>query len=158
VNGPLPKKRQVRSNEPNSKKGHGENEEKEKRGGKVASSTLLDEIRALGGDESDLELVANIDSDAEDRQRPAGKSSTDAEVDEAFKNELTNFASSLGFHNLQRGDDVATDESAEDTSTSDISPENDASAPEESPKATVPGKPVSKGLIACLDAIVDIGD
>ncbi|KAK0730559.1 CBF/Mak21 family-domain-containing protein [Lasiosphaeris hirsuta] len=72
---------------------------------KTPSSALLDEILALGGDEADYELVANIDSDNEDGPVDKPKVS-ELPVDEAFRNELARFASGLGFHDLPVEEDT----------------------------------------------------
>ena len=82
-------------------------------GGGPAKATnnvaLLDEIRALGGDSDDYDLVANLDSDNEGGQIPAPKLPQDATVDESLQRDLARFASSLGFQNLPAEDDVDTD-------------------------------------------------
>lgn len=75
---------------------------------KGSQINLLEEIKLLGGDEADLELVAGIDSDAEEDQAPKPKSSS-IDVDKALKKELANFAAGLGFDEV-RDDDGATDE------------------------------------------------
>lgn len=69
---------------------------------------LLEEIKLLGGDEADLELVAGIDSDAEEDQAPKPKSSA-TDMDKALQKELAKFAAGLGFDEV-RDDDGATDE------------------------------------------------
>ncbi|KAK9413622.1 putative CCAAT-binding factor domain-containing protein [Seiridium unicorne] len=61
-----------------------------------SSNALLDEIRALGGDEKDLELVGDIDS--EDEAVGGGKGS---KLDKALQAELAKFASGLGFEKVQ---------------------------------------------------------
>jgi len=75
-----------------------------------SKDVLLEEIRALGGDEDDYELVANLDSDNEEGQAaPAPKRPQDVTVDESLQRELAKFASSLGFQNLPKEDDADTD-------------------------------------------------
>ncbi len=102
---PLPKKRQVQAERP----AQGMKEGKEKKhSGKLSTRQFLDEIRALGGDEKDLELITGIDSDAE--EGASKEKLTEAAVDNSLKNELAKFASSLGFENLPKDDEVQTDE------------------------------------------------
>ncbi len=105
---PLPKKRQVETETSEPRK-NGRKGGKGKKGAvKLTRSELLEEIRALGGDEEDLDLVTGIDSDVEDGA-PKSKP-TEAQVDDSFKNELAKFASGLGFQNLPQEDDAATDD------------------------------------------------
>ena len=105
---PLPKKRQVETETSEPRQNGGKGGKGKKNAGKLTRSELLEEIRALGGDEEDLELVTGIDSDQEDgapKSKPA-----EAQVDDSFKNELAKFASGLGFQNLPQEDDAATDD------------------------------------------------
>ena len=85
--------------------------------GKMSKTALLEEIRLLGGDEADLELVADIDSDAEEGA-PKAKAGGEAPLDNAFKNELAKFALSLGFEQVPQGDDADTEASEDDASDS----------------------------------------
>ncbi|KAK4229488.1 putative ribosome biogenesis protein [Podospora fimiseda] len=102
--GPDSKRRQIKT----------QNKQQHKGGKKDKQSVLLDEILALGGDEDDLELVANVDSDNEESSEPKPKQSQDTTVDESLRNELAQFASSLGFQKLRAEvEDVATDEEEE---------------------------------------------
>lgn len=80
----------------------------------ASSGTLLEEILALGGDEADLELVANIDSDDEGGNAPGSKSSHGIPIDKSFQDELAKFASSLGFESVPQEDDVTADEDEEE--------------------------------------------
>ncbi|KAH8883958.1 CBF-domain-containing protein [Thozetella sp. PMI_491] len=113
ASGPLPKKRQIQTDAPRDrapKGGKGDNGKKHS--GKLSTSQLLEEIRALGGNEEDLELVTGIDSDAEEgapKEKPA-----ETTVDNSFKNELAKFASSLGFENLPEDDAETDEEDAQD--------------------------------------------
>lgn len=79
-----------------------------------SSSALLEEILALGGDEADLELVANIDSDDEGGNAPDSELSRNVQIDKSFQEELAKFASSLGFESLPQEDDVTADEEEEE--------------------------------------------
>jgi len=77
---------------------------------KTPSSTLLEEIRALGGDENDLELIENVDSDAEVAEGPKKPKDVEEEVDDKFKNELAKFAASLGLEKLRQEAQVEEEE------------------------------------------------
>ncbi|KAK3984286.1 putative ribosome biogenesis protein [Cladorrhinum sp. PSN332] len=115
--GPDSKRRQTKT----------QNEQHQKGGKKDKQSVLLDEILALGGDEDDLELVANVDSDNEESSEPKPKPSQETAVDESLWNELAQFASALGFQKLRdEVEDVATDEEEEPEAE-----ENEASEVEE---------------------------
>lgn len=81
---------------------------KPKKVAKANPVDLLEEIKLLGGDEADLELVAGIDSDVEEDQAPKPKSSS-TDMDKALQKELAKFAAGLGFDEV-RDDDGATDE------------------------------------------------
>jgi len=105
---PSPKRVQTQSTSPGKRKRTAEQQSKS-----VSRSALLEEILALGGDEDDLDLVANLDSDNEDGGGQKSAPSADAVADESLRDELAKFASSLGFHNLPQ-DDADTDEELED--------------------------------------------
>lgn len=72
----------------------------------TTKDVLLGEILALGGDEDDLELVANIDSDNEDGPGTKSGSAPEKSLDKSFQDELAKFALSLGFQNIPREDDI----------------------------------------------------
>ncbi|KAJ4399298.1 RNA-binding ribosome biosynthesis protein mak21 [Neurospora sp. IMI 360204] len=72
----------------------------------TTKEVLLEEILALGGDEDDLELVANIDSDNEDGPGTTSASAPEKSLDKSFQDELAKFALSLGFQNIPREDDL----------------------------------------------------
>jgi ribosome biogenesis protein MAK21 len=74
---------------------------------------LLDEILALGGNEDDLELVANVDSGDEGGGAPRQKASSEAVVDKSLKDELALFASSLGLNKFRTHEDPETDEESD---------------------------------------------
>lgn len=78
---------------------------------KDKTAEMLQEIKALGGDEADLDLVAGIDSDADDDAKPA--KSAPADMDNVFKTELAKFAAGLGFEDV-RDQDGATDDEGDD--------------------------------------------
>ncbi|ORY66501.1 CBF/Mak21 family-domain-containing protein [Pseudomassariella vexata] len=73
---------------------------------KPASSALLDEIKALGGDEKDLELVGDIDSEDETLGQQDGK----RKADKGLAAELAKFASELGFEKVQPEEEDEEDE------------------------------------------------
>ncbi|KAK2938069.1 CCAAT-binding factor [Fusarium oxysporum f. sp. vasinfectum] len=62
--------------------------------GKIDEKTLLEEIKALGGDESDLALIQDIDSD--DEEYTQGPKDSRA-VDKSLKDDLAAFSKQLGF-------------------------------------------------------------
>ncbi|KAK4148639.1 CBF/Mak21 family-domain-containing protein [Chaetomidium leptoderma] len=99
-----PKRRQTRPSERDSQGDGRKNEQ---------ASALLDEILALGGDEDDLELVANVDSGDEGGEAPRPKVSSDPTVDKSLNDELAQFASSLGFTKFRENEDPETDEDSE---------------------------------------------
>lgn len=102
-----PKKRQAQ--EPK----HGSGKPKKSHAPKDKKADLLEEIRLLGGDEADLELVAGLDSDAEDGQGTKPNKAVAADMDNTLKNELAKFAAGLGFEKV-RDEDGATDDEAEE--------------------------------------------
>lgn len=147
---PKSKKRQTVAAESESKKGKG----KAKRAGKSSSDSLLEEIKALGGNEDDLALIANIDSDAEGGEDELQEFGAEGGLDDALKNELAKFASSLGFQNVRKDDDVETEESEEEASE----PEDEIKplplpppTQDESRKGKNAGRLVSKHLVCWLD-------
>ena len=64
---------------------------------KAEIAALLEEIRALGGDEKDLELIQDIDSDDEDLVKDTSKQP----VDKGLKAELAALSKELGFAEYQ---------------------------------------------------------
>ncbi|KAI1456878.1 CBF-domain-containing protein [Annulohypoxylon moriforme] len=64
---------------------------------KAESSSLLDEIRALGGDEEDLKLVEDANSEDEELYNGKGKKNTDKDL----RAELAKFAAGLGFDDVR---------------------------------------------------------
>ncbi|KAI2616550.1 CBF-domain-containing protein [Hypoxylon sp. NC1633] len=75
---------------------------------KASSSTLLDEIRALGGDEEDLKLVEDVNSEDEGLTDEKSKKSADKDL----RADLAKFAAGLGFDNVRP--ESGTEESDED--------------------------------------------
>ncbi|KAI1419732.1 CBF/Mak21 family-domain-containing protein [Xylaria sp. FL1777] len=66
---------------------------------------LLNEIKALGGDEDDYKLVGDIDSEDEAVDNQTGSK----DVDKLLRDELASFAASLGFDQVEQ--DAASEES-----------------------------------------------
>lgn len=104
VNSP-PKKKQAHE----AKHGSG----KPKKAPRDKRTEMLEEIKALGGDEADLDLVAGIDSDAEEGQEVKPSKPAPTDIGNTFKSELAKFAAGLGFEDV-RDEDGATDEEVED--------------------------------------------
>ncbi|KAI0828379.1 CBF-domain-containing protein [Hypoxylon sp. FL0890] len=86
---------------------------------KADSSTLLDEIKALGGDEDDLKLVEDVNS--EDEELDHGK--VKKNVDKDLRAELAKFAAGLGFDNVRPEADA--EESDEDMAEADGAEEDE---------------------------------
>jgi len=68
------------------------------------SDVLLEEILALGGDKEDYDLVAGLDSDNEGGQESREKLFSGGQLDESLRDELAEFAASLGFEHLPSQD------------------------------------------------------
>lgn len=98
---------------------------------KTPAATLLEEIRALGGDENDLELIENVDSDAEEGQGPKKGKDAEEEVDDKFKNELAKFAASLGLEKLRQEAEEESEAEDEAGEAEEYGEEEDAQAEEE---------------------------
>jgi ribosome biogenesis protein MAK21 len=110
---------------------------------KTPSSTLLEEIRALGGDENDLELIANVDSDAEEGEGPNKAKDAEEEVDDKFKSELAKFAASLGLEKLRQ--EVEEESEAEDEAGEAAEPdEEEEEAEEEDEEEQQPPAPLER--------------
>lgn len=119
-NEPLSKKRPTRKGPSDRIKAH----QPQAKPAKTPSSTLLEEIRLLGGDENDLELIENVDSDAEEGDGSKQAKDTEAEVDDIFKNELAKFAASLGLEKLRQ--EVEAESEADEEEEEVEEPEADA--------------------------------
>ncbi|KAK4128275.1 CBF-domain-containing protein [Parathielavia appendiculata] len=116
------------------------------------SATLLDEILALGGDENDLELVANVDSGDEGGDAARPNAPSQLEVDKSLRDELAQFASSLGFNKFHhKHEDLETEEEVDaagdaEDSIADDDPETDEEdvAPPPAPQEARQGKQSGK--------------
>jgi ribosome biogenesis protein MAK21 len=138
-----PKKRQTRPSDRSS-----ERDRKDGPKNKQAPR-LLDEIFALGGDEHDLELVANVDSGDEGGNASRPKPEPETVVDKSLQDELMQFASSLGFSKFRQDEDPETDEdidAAESVAdgSSDITQE-ESKAPEEHSQVAPPPQETRQG-------------
>lgn len=118
------------------------------------TSVLLDEILALGGDEDDLELVANLDSDNEGGAAPQPKTPSEAPLDKSLRDELAQFASSLGFSKVHEDEDPDTEDDNGDDGEMDDTPSNgaeegseaeDSEVEEEDEKAAPPPQETRQG-------------
>lgn len=118
---------------------------------------LLEEIKALGGDEHDLDLVAGIDSDAEEGQTKPSKGSED--MDKILKDELAKFAAGLGFEQVRdevmatddeaEGAEEAAEEAAEEVEGEDSEDESEQEE-EETPPADEPKKRNGAGKLVSM--------
>ncbi|KAK3310332.1 CBF/Mak21 family-domain-containing protein [Chaetomium strumarium] len=110
---------------------------------------LLDEILALGGDEDDLELVANVDSGDEGGNAPRPKPEPETVVDKSLRDELMQFASSLGFSNFRQDEDPETDEDTDAAESvadgSSDTTQEISEAPEEHTQVTLPPQEARQG-------------
>ncbi|GJC91788.1 CBF/Mak21 family protein [Colletotrichum higginsianum] len=89
---------------------------KGKKGGPLTRDDLLEEIRALGGDEEDLKLIGDVDSDQEETAGEAASISNDP-VDGKLQNELAAFAAQLGlqqYHEEATASDLNGDDNVDE--------------------------------------------
>ncbi|KAI0484742.1 CBF-domain-containing protein [Xylariaceae sp. FL0804] len=99
---PPSKKRSQEGKKRVEKGGKGPDSTKKPNGSKQAphadgSNNLLDEIKALGGDEEDYKLIGDIDSEDESLDAPKGKGG----ADKGLQAELAKFAAGLGFEKVK---------------------------------------------------------
>lgn len=88
-----------------------------KKGGALSRSALLEEIRALGGDEDDLELIEDVDSDQDRASEVDGPESA---VDVKLQSDLLAFAAQLGLQEYHEHTTVEEpDQSIEDNENDD---------------------------------------
>ncbi|KAK0656010.1 CBF/Mak21 family-domain-containing protein [Cercophora newfieldiana] len=122
------KKRQARKGaKPQRDQGSGDEAQADDDDNDESENLLLKEILALGGDEDDYNLVANVDSGDEGDQAPAPKAPSSNRLDLALQEELAKFASALGFqqHRPDDGDDdidVSGDDEEEPSRTPEKKP------------------------------------
>ncbi|KAI5462984.1 CBF/Mak21 family-domain-containing protein [Mariannaea sp. PMI_226] len=119
----------------------------EKNGAKLDAGALLEEIKALGGDESDLELIKDIDSEDETFAQVSKEP-----VDKKLKDELAALSKQLGFAEVEVSEASDQDEDAEeDDDDGDDSDDNEEEEEEEevqkqAPKSNDPVLLKVKGL------------
>ncbi|KAG8675452.1 hypothetical protein FPOAC1_001431 [Fusarium poae] len=92
----------------------------DKKSGKIDEKTLLEEIKALGGDESDLALIQGIDSDDEEDVKNPKDSKA---VDKGLKDELAAFSKQLGFAEVEMSE--ASEEEEEEDGDDDDDDDNE---------------------------------
>ncbi|KAJ3560839.1 hypothetical protein NPX13_g9170 [Xylaria arbuscula] len=109
------------------------------------ANVLLDEIKALGGDEDDYALVGDLDSDDE----AVNNQTTSKSADRKLRDELANFAAGLGFDQVQQdsageesdaegdgdGDDASNDEEEGEDEDTDEAQEDDTTKEDQTTKA-----------------------
>jgi ribosome biogenesis protein MAK21 len=81
---------------------------------KFSSEELLAEIRALGGDEEDLALIADVESGGEGDQGETYEAPAAPQIERGLQEELAKFASSLGFQDVAPDVDDETSESEQE--------------------------------------------
>lgn len=115
----------------------------------------MEEIKALGGDEADLDLVAGVDSDAEE----GAEKTAERPLDNRFSAELAKFASGLGFEKV-RGDALdASDPEAEEESENEVEEDRDFEEENETPPASRPEpaadhlRPRTSGKLVSKDSV-----
>lgn len=127
-----------------------------------SSNALLDEIRALGGDEEDLKLVEDVNSEDEGLNNEKGKKN----ADKGLRAELAKFAAGLGFddvrpepeteesdHDVDNANDIDGDEDdVESTDGSDTPGKDIAEKPIRNPKMKTVSKRLYKCKICCVNS------
>lgn len=73
------------------------------------NEALMEEIRALGGDERDLELIMEVDSDDEDYTKDSKKP-----VEKSLKDEIAAFSKQLGLAEVEPSEASDEEEDAEE--------------------------------------------
>ncbi|KAM0329774.1 hypothetical protein ACHAQA_003938 [Verticillium albo-atrum] len=119
VSNPIPKRKRAVEHQSSTKPSTSQKAENGAPGptGKTDSkSALLDEILALGGDEEDLELIGNLDSDSETEGLSGVRNSEDGKL----RADLRALASQLGLEGLDAGiNDEEVSESEDDENNSE---------------------------------------
>ncbi|EQK99643.1 CCAAT-box-binding transcription factor [Ophiocordyceps sinensis CO18] len=103
------------------------------KGGKGDQAALLAEIKALGGDEQDLELINEVDSDDEDYIKDSKRS-----VDKTLKQDLSALSKELGFAEMEP--EEASDEGEGDDEEGEDD-DDDGTSPAEAKKGPASRKP-----------------
>ncbi|KAI1482483.1 hypothetical protein K445DRAFT_313377 [Daldinia sp. EC12] len=103
---------------------------------KPNSNTLLDEIKALGGDEEDLKLIDGVNSEDEEPENAKSKKNADKDL----RAELAKFAAGLGFDDVrpefdaEEADGVDEDENEDEDGPSEGESESEPEAEEKPPQ------------------------
>ena len=105
-----------------------------KKGQPASEDALLDEIRALGGDEDDLDLVMGVSSESENEY-----SDSPAPISKDMRHELAQFATQLGFSRPDVRDDAPSDVEDVVSNAEDSDSHNDPDPPP-SKKGAEPAK------------------
>ena len=95
--------------------------------GKISDAALLEEIKALGGDESDLALINGVESDDEVFSKDTGKT-----TDKKLKDELIAFSKQLGLADHAPSEASEEEDEVEDDEGSDVDDEEDEEEADES--------------------------
>lgn len=131
-----PRKKQQRQkpgpNSPHAERPKENGAQNHKKAPPASENALLDEIRALGGDEKDLDLVMGVPSDSENEYDDSS-----ATVSQNMRQELAQFANQLGFSQTDV-QDASSD--VEDAAGSDGDVSDAESADSPSDPAPVPSK------------------
>lgn len=113
-------------------------------GDKDKNALLLADIKALGGDEGDLDLVTGIDSDAEE----GAEKIDELPIDVKFQKELAMFASGLGFEQvlaeLDDEEESAAEELEDEEEGEDEDSQEDSDDEEEQKEQPKPREAVKK--------------
>ncbi|KAI1137940.1 CBF-domain-containing protein [Hypoxylon sp. FL0543] len=102
---------------------------------KAEFTTLLDEIKALGGDADDLKLVEDVNSEDEELENDKGKKN----ADKGLRAELAKFAADLGFDEARPEADA--EESDEDLAEADGVEEDEDENDDGSSQASAASEP-----------------
>lgn len=141
-----PRKKQQRQkpgpNSPHAERPKENGAQDKKQAPSASENALLDEIRALGGDEQDLDLVMGVSSDSENEY---GNSS--APVSQSIRQELAQFANQLGFSQTDIGDAPSD---VEDAPGSDGDMTEAESADSSNDPAPVPSKKDATVRLSCF--------
>ncbi|KAF9869432.1 CBF/Mak21 family protein [Colletotrichum karsti] len=132
---PRQRKKQAQGREDSSKDvGEAPSKTKGVKGGPLSRDALLEEIRALGGDEEDLDLIGDIDSDQDD----ATEEKDTGAVDKKLQGELAAFAAQLGLQQYHEQVTADEDDQIDEDNEDDEADGNDSDANEVFTKEDTP--------------------
>lgn len=86
----------------------------------------MEEIRALGGDESDLQLIKDVDSDSEDYVQDSKKP-----ADKSLKDELAAFSKQLGLADYAPSEASEEEEDVQEEDADDDEEEDEEESEED---------------------------